>query len=215
MLSLDSTTLSTLLLVASIQLLGVMSPGPDFALIVRTSLAYSRQTAIWASLGLVCGVFVHLSYCLLGVAVIIMQSHWLFMLFKGLGAAYFIYIGIKSFLAKRPDEKVLATHHHHHALPYKTALRQGFFCNLLNPKAMLFFLGLFTLVIKPTTPLALQFAIAFEILLLTFLWFAFLSIIITHRAVKKRMSGFQYYITKCMGVFFIVFGITIMAANPL
>lgn len=208
-------TFSTLLLVAGIQLMAVMSPGPDFALIVRTALAYSRQTGLWATLGIALGVLVHLTYCLLGVAVIITRSYWLFNIFKFLGAGYFIYIGIKSVLAKRPDEKVLATHHLHHAIPYQKALRQGFLCNLLNPKAMLFFLGLFTLLIKPTTPMSLQLMIGLEVFLITFAWFAFLTMIITHPVVKKRISGFQYYITKGMGVFFILFGLTIIFVNPL
>lgn len=211
----STSTLATLLGVASIQLLAVMSPGPDFALIVRTALGYSRRSALWASLGLSLGVLVHLSYCLLGVAVIIMHSSWLFNLFKCLGAAYFMYIGIQSLRAKRPHDHLMATHHHHDALSYKKALRQGFFCNLMNPKAMLFFLGLFTMVIKPTTALSLQLLVASEIFLITLAWFALLSIIIGHEIVKKRIRGFQYYLTKAMGVFFILFGLTIILINPL
>jgi len=73
----------------------------------------------------------------------------------------------------------------------------------------LFFLGLFTLVIKPSTPLWVQFLYAIEIFLITLVWFSTLGIIITHKAIKSRIGNWQYYITKLMGVLLIFFGIEI------
>jgi threonine/homoserine/homoserine lactone efflux protein len=79
---------------------------------------------------------------------------------------------------------------------------------------MLFFLGLFTLLLKPTTPLSVELIIGAEIFLLTLGWFAFLSIMITHKAIKNKIGAFQYYITKCMGLLLILFGIGMSMVHP-
>ena len=76
------------LTIAGIHLLAVMSPGPDFAMIVRNSLVYSKKTAIYSSLGLAAGILVHVTYSLVGIGLIISQSILLFSVIKFFGAGY-------------------------------------------------------------------------------------------------------------------------------
>ncbi|MCX7352786.1 MAG: LysE family transporter [Proteobacteria bacterium] len=78
-----------------------MSPGPDFAVVVRNSLIYSRKTAVLTAVGVSLGILVHLTYILLGLGVVIAKTAWLFCAFKYLGTAYLMYIGIKGLLAKK------------------------------------------------------------------------------------------------------------------
>lgn len=196
-------------MIGTIQLLALISPGPDFAMIVKTALSQTRKTAILTAFGIALGVIVHVTYCILGLAVIITNSIFLFSLIKYVGAFYFIYIGFKGIFAKSESNQILKVHHSSKTLSALTAIQRGFLCNVLNPKATLFFLGLFTLIIKPTTPIFVQVLYGFEIFLITFIWFSALSVIITHRYVKNRMSRFQYYITKCMGLLLVLFGVGI------
>ncbi len=118
-----------------------------------------------------------------------------------------IYVGIQCLLAKA-SHLTNATISHHKSHLWK-AFRSGFICNVLNPKATLFFLGLFTLVINPNTPIWLQMLYGLEMFIVTFLWFATLSIIITHKRVKAKMSRIQFYLTKLMGILLILFGFEI------
>ncbi|MEK7184974.1 MAG: LysE family transporter, partial [Patescibacteria group bacterium] len=172
--------LAQLLTIAIVHLFAVMSPGPDFAMVTRNSLIYSRKIAVYTSLGIALGISIHVTYSLLGIGFIISKSIFLFNLIKYIGATYLIYIGYKS-LKARPAEKnednsitplsMLLKKE----ISIKSAIWSGFLTNVLNPKATLFFLALFTQVINPMTPKFIQMLYGIEMMLITFLWFSIIS----------------------------------------
>jgi threonine/homoserine/homoserine lactone efflux protein len=88
------------LTIASIHLLAVMSPGPDFIMITRNTLVYSRKTGMYSAIGLGLGIGVHVLYCLMGIGLLISKSIVLFNSIKLIGAAYLFYIGYKSIRSK-------------------------------------------------------------------------------------------------------------------
>ena len=94
--------LSAIFTVALIHLLAVMSPGPDFIMLTRNTITYSRKAGIYTALGLGCGILVHVIYSLVGIGLIISQSIVLFSGIKFIGAAYLIYLGYKSLTSKSP-----------------------------------------------------------------------------------------------------------------
>jgi threonine/homoserine/homoserine lactone efflux protein len=57
-----------------IQLLGVMSPGPDFAVVVRNSLIYTRRIGVLTAIGVSLGILVHLAYILLGLEMLFVSA---------------------------------------------------------------------------------------------------------------------------------------------
>ena len=74
----------------------MLSPGPDFAMIVKQSVSYGRRASIFTSIGI--GLeFQFIWFILLGIGLIISKSIILFNIIKYLGAAYLIYIGYKKF----------------------------------------------------------------------------------------------------------------------
>src|SRR3990167_6853963 len=92
--------LPIILTVALIHFLAVISPGPDFIMILRNSLIYSRKKGMFSAVGLGLGIMVHIIYSLVGIGLLISQSIVLFNIIKFLGAGYLIYIGVKSLLSK-------------------------------------------------------------------------------------------------------------------
>ena len=75
------------LAIAGAHLLAVASPGPDFALVLRQSLAHGRRVAVWASLGIGCGISFHVAYCLLGLGLLLKDSPVALDVVRYLGAA--------------------------------------------------------------------------------------------------------------------------------
>lgn len=176
-------------------------------MVVKNALFYSKRTAYFTSLGIACGIVVHVTYCILGLAVIITKSLLLFNILKYLGASYLVYIGIKSLFEKKAKiTRGPALNVSEDLTPF-AAWRQGFLCNVLNPKAALFFLGLFTLVINPNTSSWVETMYGAVFFLDTFLWFSFLSTIIHYPGVRTRINKVQYYLAKGMGFFLILFGL--------
>lgn len=194
--------------VVSLHFLGLISPGPDFILVMRNSFLYPTRTALFTSLGVSLGIVIHISYCLLGLAILITKSPTLFTVVKYLGAAYLFYIGVKALLAK--TNSVYTPTAQAQKVPQLSdwqGLKQGFLCNVLNPKASLFLLGIFTLAIKPSTPIWVQTLYGAWMVVATFLWFGFISVLITHPVVRQRIFKIQPFVIKGLGVLLILFAL--------
>lgn len=200
--------LSIILTVAIVHLLAVISPGPDFVMITRNSLIYSRKTGIYSAIGLGFGIIVHVIYSLIGIGIIISQSVILFNIIKFLGAGYLIYLGYKSLTSKASDLKINNNNSKKDISKWQ-AMRIGFFTNVLNPKATLFFLSLFTLVISPQTPLGVKIFMGVEMSIATALWFTFVAYLVSHHLVKSRLNKIQHFAEKFIGVILIALGIKV------
>lgn len=195
------------LTIIMLHFLAVISPGPDFAIVVKNSLIYSRRYAVYTALGITIGIIFHLSYCVLGLALIISQSAAMFKIIKLLGASYLIYIGIKSLISKQGSSTLLAAQESIPQPPTSKGFFEGFWCNVLNPKCTLFFLSLFTLVIDPATPKSIQLLYCIAMIIVTFIWFSLLALMITSKKFKSKLHKAQNYLNKFMGVALILFGI--------
>ncbi len=205
--------LPIILTVALIHLLAVISPGPDFIMILRNSLKYGRTSGIYSAIGLGFGILVHVTYCLAGIAILISQSILLFSVLKYIGAAYLIYIGIKTLKARPSKEDIRVVGRSDSNLTRLQAIRIGFITNATNPKATLFFLSLFTLVIQPTTPFWVKLIMGLEMSIVTAAWFALLAVAVSHRIIRHKISKFQHYAERFMGGVLILFGIKLATTH--
>ncbi|HVY53612.1 MAG TPA: LysE family transporter [Gammaproteobacteria bacterium] len=191
-------------------LFSAMLPGPDFALVTKNTLLYSRRAGICTTFGIVAGALVHISYCALGLAVVISNSIILFNIIKYVGACYLIYIGITSLFSRQSKHISLSIKHKKNMISGYKAFYQGFLCNLLNPKATLFFLALFTLVIDADKPKWWTVALGLELLVIVLLWFSLLTFILSHPRVVKNLERAEKYIAKFLGLFLMSFGVALI-----
>ena len=91
--------LPQIVVLALIHLLFAISPGPDFAIVTRNTLLYSRKIGICTAFGIALGILIHTIYAIAGIALLISQSPVVFSLIKYAGAAYIAYIGYRSIRA--------------------------------------------------------------------------------------------------------------------
>lgn len=199
------------LTVALVHLLAVASPGPDFAIVVRESVSNGRHAGLWTAIGVGCGILVHVSYCLLGIGLIVSQSIMLFNLLKYLAAAYLIYIGIRALRAK-PADPLQAQQMLDALVPAVTARSafvRGFVTNGLNPKATLFFLSLFTLVISPQTPLLVQAGYGAYLAVATALWFCAVAVLFSHARVRSGFVRMGHWFDRMMGAVLVALGVKV------
>ncbi|WP_263144069.1 LysE family transporter [Pseudomonas sp. RIT-PI-AD] len=194
------------LTVALIHLLAVASPGPDFAIVVRESVTHGRRAGTWSALGVGCGIFVHVTYSLLGIGLIVSQSISLFNALKWLAAAYLLYIGIKA-LRARPAPPASLDSEPAPPRSARGAFVSGFVTNGLNPKATLFFLSLFTVVIDPHTPLAIQAGYGLYLAVATGLWFCLVARLFSQARVRAGFARLGHWFDRLMGVVLVGLGI--------
>lgn len=195
-----------------LMLFSAMLPGPDFALVTKNTLFHSRRSGLYTALGIGTAILVHITYCASGVAILIAESLLLFSIVKYVGACYLVYLGIK-LLVQAPLSFSTKTHLTKSRLSNWSSFRQGFLCNLLNPKATLFFLTLFTLIIKPETPIIWIVIYAIEMFIIITAWFCSLTFILSHPKIVVLLKRLEKYISKTLGVFLIGFGIVLAFAR--
>ncbi|PLP95418.1 lysine transporter LysE [Pseudomonas sp. FFUP_PS_473] len=197
------------LTVALIHLLAVASPGPDFAVVVRESVTHGRRAGTWTAFGVGTAIFLHVGYSLLGIGLIVSQSIMLFNALKWLAAAYLLYIGFKALRASpaKPgsDEVQAATIER----TPRGAFVAGFMTNGLNPKATLFFLSLFTVVINPHTPLLVQAGYGVYLALATGLWFCLVAMLFSQQRVRAGFARMGHWFDRAMGAVLVALGIKI------
>lgn len=198
--------------ISLINLLAVISPGPDLIMAVRNSLTYSRKTGIYTSIGFGLGIATHIAYCLAGLAVVISQSILLFNAIKILGALYLIYIGLKSILAKSSKIDIDKIEKKKDISPWQ-AVKIGYLTNVLNPKATVFYLGLFTLVITPETPAAVLAAASAIMIATIIAWFSLVAVFMTNRRIRAVYNRFQNAINKTLGGFLVLLGLQIAVSG--
>ncbi len=115
-----------------------ITPGNDMVFVATYATNQGIKAGIWASLGIALGCIVHISAAVLGISAIIAQSAFLFDLIKYLGAAYLIYIGLKTIFSKADNFDIEKKNS---VISNWGILEQGIFTNILNPKVALFFLA--------------------------------------------------------------------------
>lgn len=195
-----------------LHLLAVMSPGPDFILTLRQSLTYSRKAGVWTAVGFGLAELVHIFYCVVGLAYIIAQSILLFTIFKVLGGLYLVYIGWQS-LRDSSTPVTLTKEKKVQEMTPKKALLTGFIGGVLNPKATLFFLSLFTLVLSPETPLSLIAGLSIAMMLTISTWFALVAVFFTQRRIQRSVHRFQSWMQRIFGALLIGLGIKVVVSQ--
>lgn len=203
--------LPSFLTLTVIQILGVMSPGPDFAVVMRNSLVHSRKVGICTAIGAALGTLVHISYILLGVGTIIAKTEWLFLTFKYCGAGYLIYIGIKGLMTKKETSAIgISDISNQPPIPASKGLWIGFFTNVANPKAMLFFLSLFSAFITPSKPNIVIFVYACIIIFTTMIWFTCVAVCFSNYKLRLFFYSNKHVVEWVTGGMLILLGVKIL-----
>ena len=188
--------------IAIIHLFAVMSPGPDFALIVRQSLSYGRKISIATSIGIGVGILFHIFYCVIGIGLIISKHPYIFNVIKISGALYLIHIGWKSIFSKSVLK--LQDKAQKNTASYFNAFITGFITNILNPKATLFFLSLYTFIINEQPLISIQALYGIWMSAITTLWFSLLSIILTSKLVLSQINQFVNSVQRATGIILVL-----------
>ncbi|MDX1414935.1 MAG: LysE family translocator [Candidatus Promineifilaceae bacterium] len=128
---------TTLIIFISAAVLLLITPGPAVLYIIARSLEQGRLAGIISTLGIATASATHVLFAALGLSALLLQSALAFTIVKYLGAAYLIYLGIKTLLSKSEAHAVDISE----TRSLKRIFSQGFIVNLLNPKTALFFLA--------------------------------------------------------------------------
>ena len=196
------------LAVVLITILAVISPGADFAIVTKNSYLYGRQTGLLTAIGIALGVLVHVTYTLVGVAVVLKFAPNFLTYIKYLGAFYLIYIGYKTF-----TQLPVADTNRSNPLSKRQALQYGFFTNALNPKTTLFVVSTYTQIVSSLTPKAVLIGYGLFMSLAHFVWFAMVVLVFSQQQLRQQMLQRQVVINRVIGLVLAMLGIFLLLAH--
>ena len=203
-----------LIILTFVHLLAAASPGPDFVLVTRQTIVNGRKAGLLCSLGISLGLAIHITYSVFGMAAVIASSATLFAALKICGGGYLIYLGVKGLLSKKKEavHEGPKTSRSSQRGSLKT-VGTGFLCNAFNPKAPVYFVSLFTVVLSPDMPLTQLLAYGIWLMLLQFFWFAMVATLLASPPVMKYFHKYAHYLDKALGGALLILGIKVLTTK--
>ncbi len=188
--------------------LAIISPGPNFIMVVNTSLADSRRAGLFTALGVAVGSGLFALAGLLGLILLVSSLPHFAVFIRLVGGGYLAWLGLglvrKAFLRPRGSAMVpgmVASH----ASPLK-AFRNGLLTNLTNPKAWAFYFSLFTLVASPATALWAKVFLNITMFLISFGWYSSVVLLLSDRRTQPHFLRLQPLIQGVLGVLLLGLG---------
>jgi threonine/homoserine/homoserine lactone efflux protein len=191
--------------------LAVASPGPDFALVLRQSLVHGRPAAVASAVGIGCGILIHVGYSLWGVGVLVSSSATAMGILKYAGAGYFAWLGWRVLRAS-VSPTTTSLNESTEVMTSRGAWLQGFLTNLLNVKASLFFIALFSAV-AGTTTLGVQLFYGVWLVGATIIWFVLVALLFTKPRVRTLFLRYRVGLDRVMGLVFWGFALSLAFAD--
>ncbi|MBO0981493.1 LysE family transporter [Microbacterium sp. SD291] len=181
------------------------TPGAGAIFTMSNSLSQGWRRSIWGIVGQQLALIVHVVIVAAGVGLIVSRSEVLFNVIRYAGAAYLVYLGIRLILAKPAasddaDDALVDSRESHWSM-----MRRGFWVNLLNPKAIVFFLAFIPQFIRldqPQLPQYLTLIITVIIVDVIVMWGFFAAAARPFRRLTRSARG-QRTLNTVFGVLFI------------
>ena len=196
-----------------IHLLAAASPGPDFALVSRQALLQGRRAGLWVSLGIALGLGIHIAYSAAGLATLIAHSTMWMSAIKLIGGSYLLYLGFQGIRAKAQSGVITNEPAVIMGVAAHRLVGKGFLCNALNPKAPIYFLSLFTIVLSPNLPASTLVVYGVWIMLLQLFWFSLITLFFSQPTIRRRFLAISHWIDRVFGVAMMGLGLKVLLSK--
>ncbi|GAC24317.1 threonine efflux protein [Paraglaciecola mesophila KMM 241] len=182
--------------------LALISPGPDFVILVKSAIKNESKKAIGVALGISIANALYIALCLIGVGSLLASSVYIMIGLKVAGGLFLIYLAIQALRAKKSDYASLSVQVNKKELNNTTFFKEfvvGFMSGILNPKNVLFYLSLFTVVLTKDVSLTFKVMLGVWMTSVVFLWDSAIVFILSGDRVRRKFAKLAYYIDKVTG----------------
>jgi threonine/homoserine/homoserine lactone efflux protein len=189
-----------------VMLVLVCTPGPDFAVVVRHALA-DRRHGVGAAAGIVTGLAVHTTAAAVGLSALVAAHPGVLTGIRVAGAAYLVLLGLQALRSALPASRGA------HATPQRSGRPyvDGLAGNLLNPKALLLFLGLLPQFVAPGRGVVGQILLlAATIVVIVVLWYALVIGLAGRSRGRLRRAGARRAVNAVTGTALMAVATTVM-----
>lgn len=202
-----------LLVITSIHLLAAASPGPDFVLVSQQTISNGKKAGLLCSIGIALGLSIHILYSAFGLAAVIANSTTALWAIKLLGGSYLIFLGIKGLRARANTQPVVASQETATQRSATKTVGLGFLCNALNPKAPIYFVSLFTIVISADTSASHLAIYGIWMMAIQLAWFSLITVLLSAPKVSAKLQSAGYIVDRIAGGAMLLLGLKVLASR--
>ncbi len=192
--------------------LALLSPGPDFLLVLKSGIRNKKNNAVGIAFGIAAANAVYIFLCIIGVGEILSRSIILMKVLKICSGVFLTYVAVMAIKAKRADYNFIneAVTDDKNKISIQQEFLTGFISGLTNPKNLIFYLSLFSIVLTETINIYVKIGLGVWMTLLVFIWDAFIIFVLSKDTVKKFFSKIAYYIDKVAGTILGLIGLKLI-----
>lgn len=194
------------ILLASAHFVALLSPGPDFFLILQASLRMPLRYAVTVCAGIAAANAVYLCCAVLGLE-LVRQMDGLMTVLRYVGAIYLVFIGIMLLRSRKQSFENNQQSSFLHKEHYGRQFSLGFLSGIVNPKNAIFYLSLFTVMVSGETPLVVRGLYGLWMTMVVFFWDTFVVLLLNRKRIKASLGNTVFLMEKVAGVMLTSFGI--------
>lgn len=204
--------IETLLFIAWVSLLGAMSPGPDFVVVMKNSITHWRSHGFMTAVWVCCAIMVHSAIVIVWLGAVLASSVLLFQIIKIAWACYLLYLAYQLWMSGwSADDHIQWVKQWSWTHSYLRSYWTGFITNISNPKFIVFLLSLFAQLFTPDTSVLMYVLSGLVIASTSILWFWTLSYVLWNWIIKRFVYRYQKVINKVFGALLAWLGIKILS----
>lgn len=189
-------------------LLGALSPGPSLALVIKNTVNGGITKGYATSISHGLGVALYAAITATGIAIIIVNTPIIFTLIQYAGAAFLLYLGVKSLLSKKSQFNQIEQDNAQES--NINGWRDGFLIAFLNPKLAIFFIALFSQFLNTESSEQQKVIMTLTVGTLDALWYCFVTFLLSKGNIINKLKENSYIIDKVTGCFLIALAVRVV-----
>jgi threonine efflux protein len=192
-----------------VYLVGVISPGPNFVLMVATA-GRSRPAALATAVGFALAAMTWAGTTALGLALLLSRIGWAHAAIQVAGGSYLAYLGVRLLIRSRQTE---ATADVQGSSRMTNSLLRGFVTNITNPKSAAFFTSIFASIVPAAAPAWVLAALICSIGAVSLCWHSFLAVSLSSPVVRAGFQRWRSTIDAIFGIALVALGVRIATSR--
>lgn len=205
-----SDDLWLLVSISIVNLLALISPGPNFVIVTQMAMQRDRAYAFMVGMGIATGSGIWGFAVTLGLSALSAALPWLQTALRLVGGIYLVWIGVRMWrsrgISARSGEQGAGR-------SLSSGYVRGLVTNMLNPKAAAYYASVFALFFTPTTPWWVQVTAILTMVAMSAAWHAALATVFSTAAVRDVYLKAQTAINRIAGAVIAGFGVKLLSVQ--
>lgn len=201
---------TALVSILTIHLMASISPGPDFVVVSQKTLLQGRRAGIICGVGVCVGLLVHIGYSVAGLTATLEHSVWLTQGIGIFGGSYLVFLGYKSIKGSYSASTAPSIEKENENTG-SSAFWSGLIVNIFNPKAAIYFISLFSIIISSSMGPEKLLLVIVSIIAVQMAWYLTFIFIVTIPSIRVKFDSKVYLIDRILGALMLMMGLYMIA----